>query len=370
MRRPFVPKAWIALALAVAGATIIAAGCQATPPASPAPTQGAAPAATKAPETSGPAPTRAATLTPTAAPAAKVVYPTRAIELVVPFGAGGAADVAARKIAAIVEKDLGQSISILNVTGAGGAVAYTQVKNAKPDGYKLLWTSAALATLPAQGNIDFDYNAFDHVAMVSTETVTLTVSAQSPWKTLGEFLADAKKRGTEKPVTVGNSGVGSFTHLSGVAIADKAGVPFAHIAFGTGLAVTNLIGGHIDASVQHPAEILSAYRGGAVRMLSVSSERRIEAFKDVPTLKEQGIDLLLEQFRGVSVPKGTPQPIIERLETAFLKAAQTEEWVKHSESVGAEPKTRNSAEYTRFVADQHVQIAELARKVTADQKSK
>ncbi len=288
--------------------------------------------------------------------------------MLVPFGAGGAADVAARKLAAMVEKELGQPIAISNVTGAGGAAAYIQVKNSKPDGYKLLWTSAAMATLPAQGNIDFDYKALDHIALVSAETVTLTVSADSPWKTLKDFLAEAKSRGTAKPMNVGNSGIGSFTHLSAVAMADKAGVPFTHIAFGTGLAVTNLIGGHIDASVQHPAEILAAYKGGSVRMLTVSSNERIAAFKEVPTLKEQGIDLLLEQWRGVSVVKDTPQPIKDRLEAAFLKAAKSDEWIQYSESVGATAKPMSSANFSKFVAEQHVQIADLAKKVNATTK--
>lgn len=380
MRKLFLRKPSLTLGLTIVAALVIAAGCQApaatptptkaaapaaTQPAAPAATQPAAPAATKAPAA---APTQA---TPTqAAAAAKTDYPTRGIELVVPFGAGGAADVAARKIAAIVEKDLGQAITIANVTGAGGAVAYTRVKNAKPDGYQLLWSSAAMATLPAQGNIDYDYTALEHIGMVATETVTLAVAANAPWKTLQEFLDDAKKRGSSKPMTVGNSGVGSFTHLSAVAIADKAGVPFTHIAFGTGLAVTNLIGGHIDASVQHPAEILPALKNGQVRMLTVSSNRRIDAFKDVPTLKEQGIDLELVQFRAVSAPKGTPQPIIARLEEAFLKAAKSQEWIDYSVSVGSEPQTMTSAEVTKFMAQQHEQIAKFSSQLKAEQPKK
>jgi tripartite-type tricarboxylate transporter receptor subunit TctC len=283
----------------------------------------------------------------------------------VPFGAGGAADVAARKLGAMVEKDLGQPIAIVNVTGAGGAVAYTRVKNAKPDGYQLLWSSQAIATLPTQGNIDYDYKAFDHVAMVGAETVTLAVSAQSPWKTLKEFLDEGKTRAAaNKPMNVGNSGVGSYTHFSAVAISDKAGVPFQNIAFGTGLAVTNLLGGHIDASVQHPAEILSQWKGNAVRMLTVSSDKRIDAFKDVPTLKEQGIDLELIQFRAVSVPKGTPQPIIDKLEAAFIKAAKSQEWIDYSASVGSQPTTMDSKTLTQYMAKSTADLAELSKKVT------
>lgn len=363
-------KLTFVLGLSMMVLLLLVSACQQAP--APGPTATKAPAAqatAKAPAAPAiPSAAPAATSAPTPAPT--VDYPTRAVELVVPFGAGGAADVAARTIASIMEKDFGQSINIVNVTGAGGAVAYTQVKNAKPDGYKLLWTSAAMATLPAQGNIDFDYKAFDHVAMVATETVSFSVSATFQAKSMKDFLEEAKKRASTKQMAVGNSGVGSFTHLSAVAISDKAGVPFSHVAFGQGLAVTNLIGGHIDASVQHPAEILPALKGGSVRMLAVSSDKRVDAFRDVPTLKEQGIDLVLEQFRGVSVPKGTPRPIIDKLEAAFLKAAKSEKWAEQNSSSGSQVKLLTSAEYTKFVADQHVQIAELAKKVKESQEKK
>jgi tripartite-type tricarboxylate transporter receptor subunit TctC len=365
-----VQKPLAVLAAAILGVMVFTVGCQQTPAASPTAAKPAAPAATTAPaQPAATAPTQvAAAPAPTQAPApAKIDYPTRSIDFLVPFAAGGAADVGARRLAVMVEKDLGQPVVISNVTGAGGAVAYTDVKNSKQDGYKILWTSAAMATLPAQGSIDFNYSALDHLALVSAETVTLAVSADSQWKTLKDFLDESKKRGDAgKPMNVGNSGVGSFTHLSAVAIASKAGVPFTNIAFGAGLAVTNLIGGHIDASVQHPAEILSQYKGGSVRMLTVSSDKRIDAFKDVPTLKEQGIDLMLEQWRGISVAKGTPKPIEDKLEAAFLKAAKSSEWADFLATLGASPKPMTSAEMTKFVADQDVQIAALAKQVNAD----
>ncbi|HEX2923707.1 MAG TPA: tripartite tricarboxylate transporter substrate binding protein [Chloroflexota bacterium] len=368
MKLASIPNPLLTFAFATAIALLIATGCSA-PAASPTPTKAAAPAATAAPTTApAAAPTQAAApAAPTQAPAAaKIDYPTRSLELLVPFAAGGAADVAARKLTAMVEKDLGQPISISNVTGAGGAVAYQQIKNAKPDGYKLLWASAAMATLPAQGNIDFGYEAFDHAALVSAETVCMSVSSDNKAKTLKEFVDAAKS--TSKPVNVGNSGLGSFTHLSAVAIADKTGAPFTHIAFGAGLAVTNLIGGHIDASVQHPAEILAAYKGNQIRLLGITSKDRIQAFKDVPTFKEQGYDLFLEQWRGISVTKGTPKPILDKLEAAFLKVAKSQEWSDYLATIGAFPKPMNSADMSKFVADQHTQIMDLSKKVKTDTK--
>ena len=371
MKLVSIPRTLLTLGLATAVVLSMVAGCSA-PAAAPAPTKAAAPAvpaATQSAPAAAVAPTQAAAAAaaPTQAPApAKIDFPNRPLEMLVPFAAGGAADVAARKLAALVEKDLGQPITINNVTGAGGAVAYQTIKNGKPDGYKLLWASAAMATLPAQGNIDFGYEAFDHVALVSAETVSLSVAADSPWTTLKDFVADAKGRG--KPMNVGNSGLGSFTHLSSVAIADKTGAPFTHIAFGADLAVTNLIGGHIDASVQHPAEILPAYKGQAIRMLGVTSNDRIKAFSDIPTFKEQGYDLFLEQWRGISVTKGTPKPIMDKMEAAFLKVAKSQEWADYLETIGAFAKPMSSADMSTFVADQHVQITNLAKQVKTDTK--
>lgn len=356
------------LAMALGAVLIVSAcgGAAPAPTAAPAkPAATAAPAAPAAPAATKPA--AAATTAPTAAAAPqKIDYPTRPVELVVPFGAGGAADVAARRIAAIVEKDLGQPMTVINVTGAGGAVAYQRIKNARPDGYSLLWSSAAMATLPAQGNIDFDYKALDHIAMVATETVSLTVASKSQWKMMKEFIDEGKKR--SNPYNVGNSGVGSFTHLSSEAISQKIGVPFQHIAFGTGLAVTNLLGGHIDASVQHPAEVLPALKSGDIRMLVVTSNDRIPAFKDVPTMKELGYDLLLEQFRSVSAPKGTPAPVLQKLEAAFLKAADAPEWATQQADVGAQVRKMGSTELTQFMAQQHELIAQLSKSIKTEQK--
>jgi tripartite-type tricarboxylate transporter receptor subunit TctC len=262
-----------------------------------------------------------------------------------------------------------QPMVIANTTGAGGAVAYTRVRNDPPDGYSLVWSSAAMATLPAQGNIDFDYRAFDHIAMVSQETVTLVVAANSPWQTFEDFIAHARQEAAQgRPVTVGNSGVGSYTHLSAAAIASRANTQFQHIAFGAGLAVTNLLGGHIDASVQHPAEILSVWRNNQVRILSVSSEERIPAFRDVPTLMELGLDLHLAQWRSVSAPRGTSPDRLRWLEDVFLRAADDPRWHANAEQTGSTVVKMGSEELTQFFARQHELIAELATDIQAELK--
>ncbi|TCJ15617.1 tripartite tricarboxylate transporter substrate binding protein [Rubrobacter taiwanensis] len=283
-------------------------------------------------------------------------YPSRPVELIVPFGPGGAADVAARQIAELASEELGESIQVRNVTGGGGAVAYNEVVNAPNDGYTAIWSSAALNTLAAAGNIDFNYEAFEHVAIVSTETVTLAVAADSEWENLEDFIADARNR----TPTVGNSGMGSTTHLTAVALAEEAGVEFEHVPFGDGLAIASVMGGEIDASVQHPAEIMSQYEAGDIRILAITSPERIETFEDVPTAQEQGVDVVLEQWRGISLPEGTDEEVIQRLEDAFTQAAETDEWAEFTRNTGADVRIMGSEEATEFIADMQQQIDEIA----------
>jgi tripartite-type tricarboxylate transporter receptor subunit TctC len=286
-------------------------------------------------------------------------YPTRPVELIIPFGPGGAADISARKLADLAKDDLGQEIQGQNVPGGGGAVAYNQVKNAQPDGHTVIWSSGALNTLAATGNIDFDYEAFKHAAIVATETVTLAVKNDAPWQNLEEFMQAAR----DQKITVGNSGLGSFTHITSFALADAAGVEFEHVPFGDILAVTQVLGGQIDASVQHPAEILEQLEAGKIRLLTLTSPEPIEAFEGVPTATEQGYDVVMTQWRGLSVAQETPDDVVQKLEDTFTKQASGDEWKKFADSIGSQPRVMGSDEMTGFVADQFKQIKDLVARM-------
>lgn len=286
-------------------------------------------------------------------------YPTKPIELVVPFGPGGSADISARKLADLAKSTLGQQIQVRNVPKGGGAVAYNQVKNAKPDGYTAIWASGAVNTLAASGNIDFNYEAFKQVGIVATETVTLAVANDAPWKNLKEFMQAAKDR----QMKVGNSGLGSFTHITSFALADAAGVKFKHIPFGDTLAFTQVLGGQIDASVQHPAEILDQWKAGKLRILTVTSPEPLAAYKGVPTAKEQGYDVVMTQWRGISMPKDTPGDDVQKLEDSFTKAANSDEWKKFADSIGSQVEVMGSEKMNDFVAKQFDKIKGIVAKI-------
>ena len=280
---------------------------------------------------------------------AKEDWPTKQVELVNPFGAGGAADVQARKLAEILSKDLGQPLVVRNVTGAGGAIAYNEVQKAKPDGYTMIWYSGAINTLAARKQIKFDYQAFDHVAGVGFETIAIAVNKTASWKGFKEFVSYIKQNPGK--VTVGNSGIGSVTHMVPVLMASKIGAPVVHVPFGTGLAVAALMGGKIDASSQHPAEMLSQVKAGEVRVLGISSEKRIALWPDVPTMKESGIHVVFDQWRGFAAPKGTPKMVTDKMSAIVKRAVESKEWIDFAASVGTTPQYQDSVAFAKFVAE-------------------
>jgi tripartite-type tricarboxylate transporter receptor subunit TctC len=222
----------------------------------------------------------------------------------------------------------------------------------------MIWYSGAINTLAARKQIKFDYNDFDPIAGIGMETIAIAVNKTAPWKDFKEFVANIKQNPGK--VTVGNSGMGSVTHLVPVLMATRIGVPVVHVPFGTGLAVAALMGGKIDSSSQHPAEILSQVKAGEVRVLAVSSEKRINLWPDVPTMKESGVNVIYDQWRGCAAPKGTPPAVIEKMNALIKKAVESKEWVDFTASVGSTPLYRDPVSFGKFVAEMDKVTKEIA----------
>ena len=294
-----------------------------------------------------------------AAPAA--AFPDRPVELTVLFGAGSAADLLARRLAELAGKDLGQPVAVVNRTGAGGALGYTHVKGQSPDGYALVWNSNSVSTAYHAGNIKFDYTAFAGVAALTSEPVSLAVKVDAPWKDIRDLLAHAKAHPGQ--VRLGNSGRGSFTHLMAVALENRTGVKLTHVPFGRELAVTTVLGDKIEASVQLPAEIMTQVTGRQVRVLAITGDKRLASLPDVPTLKESGVDLTMSLWRGIAVPKGTPEAVIARLEHAFTRAAQNVEFREFAARMGAVVEVRGARDFDAFIARDDRDIAALMEQI-------
>jgi tripartite-type tricarboxylate transporter receptor subunit TctC len=259
-----------------------------------------------------------------AAPAAQAAgndYPNHTVELIVPYQPGGGTDALARAFADASRKHMSESIVIVNRPGAGGAIGWNEVIHSRPDGYKLAVLTVELLTLPHLGLAKFNYDDFQPIAQLNADPAAITVKADSPYNTIEEFLAAAKKKPGE--MGVGNSGTGSIWHLAASALEDKTGAKFNHIPFqGAGPAVLALLGGHVDAVAVSPAEVSTYVQAGKLKMLVLMADKRMAAFDKVPTAKERGIDISIGTWRGLGAPKNTPPEVMAKLRDIAAKTAK------------------------------------------------
>jgi tripartite-type tricarboxylate transporter receptor subunit TctC len=283
------------------------------------------------------------------------------IEMTVMFGAGSAADVTARQLAEGMAKALGVPIPVVNRTGAGGAVGYTHVSQQKPDGYAIVWNSNSISTTYHAGTLGFDYKAFEPVARVSVEIPALAVRANAPWKTLKEFVEHAKANPGK--VRIGNSGTGSHTHFTASALAASVGAKTVDVPFTGGEAVVNLLGDRIEATVQLPAALVSQVKAGELRVLAVLGSRREPVFPDVPTAQEQGYAVALDMWRGVAVPKGTPAPVIARLQDAVRRTVESAEFKEAGTKIGFTPAYLPADKFGELIASDDKKLGDVMKEL-------
>jgi len=289
-------------------------------------------------------------------------FPQRGpLEITVLFPAGSSADVTARMLADGMSRQLNQRVLVVNRPGAGGAIGYKYVQAQKPDGYALVWNSNSISTTYHSGQLGFDYQAFDAVARVLVESVVLAVKSDSRWRTLQDFVAEGKSK--PKTLNVGHSGIGSHTHISLAALTSKAGIEVNEVPFGAAQVVPSLLGGHVDAVVQLPGALAAPVKQGQVRLIAALIPNRDPALPEVATAKEQGIDVSLEAWRGIAVPRGTPRTAISQLESAIRNAVGSMEFVKGSENLGVRPAFMPADEFGALIAKEDAELARLMQRI-------
>ncbi len=283
-------------------------------------------------------------------------FPNKALELIVPYSAGGGTDTVARSFADLAKNDLGQSFGVVNREGGGGAVGMQNGASAKPDGYSVTMVTVELLTLPHTGLAQFTYEDFKPVALLNEDPAAITVRADAPWNTVEEFIEAAKA----KNLKVGNSGTGAIWHLAAAAFEKETGVTLNHIPFeGAAPAVTALLGGHIDAVTVSPGEVISQVEAGELKVLAVMADERVDKLPDVPTLKESGVDLSIGTWRGLAVPKDTPDDIVKVLEDSFGKTAQSEEFQSALEKLNLGYHYENGEGFLNKIKEQDALFGEL-----------
>ena len=289
-------------------------------------------------------------------------YPKRGnVEITVLFPAGTSADVTARMLANGMTRQLGVNVLAVNRPGAGGAIGYRHVAAQKPDGYSLVWNSNSISTTFHSGQLTFDYRAFDPVARVLAESVVVVVRNEAKWKTLKELIADAKSR--SGAVTVANSGVGSHTHISAVALFKTADVQVTDVPYAAAQIVPNLMGGHVDAAVQFPGALAANVQAGKLRLLAALTSQRDPAFPDVPTARELGLDVALDAWRGIAAPKGTPQAVIAMLESTIRETVQSAEFAVASEKLNVRPAFMPATEFGKLIAAEDATLARIMEQI-------
>lgn len=289
---------------------------------------------------------------------AKVNFPTKPITVICPWTAGGGTDTILRALCKQAEKYLGQTITVVNQTGGGGAVGHAAIMNARRDGYTVGMITFELNSLPPQGLIPFTYKDFDPLMRVNVDAPALTVAKNSPFNTVQDFINYAKAHPNE--LTIGNSGPGSVWHIAAGLMATKTGIKVKYVPFdGAAPAVTALVGGHISAVSVSVAEVQGQVKAGQLKILGVMDTKRSDLFPEVPTFREQGLDITFGTWRGLALPKGVNPEIKQILADAFKKAYEEPEFKELAAKLGLGLAYQDGKEFGEFLAQNYNDVKEV-----------
>jgi tripartite-type tricarboxylate transporter receptor subunit TctC len=249
-------------------------------------------------------------------------YPTTPVTIVVPFAAGGPTDTVARAVGQAMEKSLGTTVVVENKPGAGGTIGAADVARAQPDGYKVLVWHIGMSTAPAlYRKLPFDpLKDFQYVGLINDVPMTLLVRQNLPVANVKE-LADYAKQNKDK-VTLANAGLGAASHLCGLLFQQAIATELTTVPYkGTAPAITDLIGGQVDILCDQTTNTTEQIRAGKVKALALTAPKRLETLKDLPTSAEAGLPgFELSIWHGMYAPKGTPQPVVDKLVAALQSA--------------------------------------------------
>jgi putative tricarboxylic transport membrane protein len=293
-------------------------------------------------------------------PTAAAWEPTKPVEFVIPAGTGGGADQMARLIQGIVAKHnlMKQSLIPVNKSGGAGAEGFLAVKDAKADPHKIIITLSNLFTTPLATGVPFSYKDLTPVAMLALDQFVLWVNAESPYKTAKEYLDAVKKAGPNK-MKMGGTGSKQEDQIITVAIEKATGTKFIYLPFkGGGDVAVQLVGKHIDSSVNNPIEAVAQWRAGKLRPLCVFDDQRMpyknkvtetQSWNDVPTCKESGVPTDYVMLRGIFMPPGVSQDVVSFYVDLFKKIRETPDWKEFMERGAFNTSFMTGKEYLGWV---------------------
>ena len=272
-------------------------------------------------------------------------YPTRTITIIVPFAAGGPTDTVARLTAEAMGRDLGQTVVVENVGGAGGTLGAGRVAQARPDGYTLLLHHIGMATAPTlYRRLPYDaVNGFETIGLITEVPMTLVAKKDFPANTLAEAAAVIKREGDK--LNYANAGIGAASHLCGLLLMKAVGTAMTTVPFrGTGPAIQELLSGRVDLMCDQTTNTTEQIKAGDIKVFNVTTAERVQSLSNVPTSKEAGLpEFEVSVWHGLYAPKGTPAEIQQRLSKALQAALRDEKLVSRFADLGTAPVAQDRA---------------------------
>jgi tripartite-type tricarboxylate transporter receptor subunit TctC len=295
-------------------------------------------------------------------------WPTRNMTMIVAFPPGGQADLAARPVAAALEKILGRSVVVDNRSGAGGMLGNAAAARAEPDGHTLLMALSSMTFLPEAERLydrkpSYEYDQLVPIARVLADPGVLAVRADSPYKSLADLVADAKKRPAQ--ITFSSSGNYGAAHVPFEMFQQAAGIKLLHVPYrGGGPALTAFIGAQVDITAQAPGPIHPHVQSGAARLLANWGGKRTPELADIPTMIELGYrDVEYYIWAGVFTPKGTPAAVIARLRDAMREVMANPQVTSVFVKANSPPAYMDQPEFAAFVEADAKRLIPVIRKI-------
>jgi tripartite-type tricarboxylate transporter receptor subunit TctC len=292
-------------------------------------------------------------------------YPTRPITLIVQFVAGTSTDIILRKLADVVSKDLGQPIVAVNKAGGGGSVGVAEIARSQPDGYTIGGINMpTLAIIPHMQSLPYDpLKDFSHICSVGPYEYGLYVKGDAPWKTFEDFIEYVRKNPGK--VTYGSVGAGTTNHLIMVRLAKELNLDWKHVPFkGDGELIPAILGGHVVCGVGSPSALVPQIKGGNLKLLVVTSKDRWPYLPQIPTLLEKGFKFYQGSYLSLGAPAGTPEPIRQKLETAFRKGLQDPGLKKEfEEKLYAKISYLSGADYKKYIVDSNAYYKDFLKTI-------
>ncbi len=292
----------------------------------------------------------------------------RAVSMVVAFPPGGQADVSARPTAAAMERALGVAVPVVNRPGASGALGNAFVARAPGDGHTLLMALSSMLILPEADRIhgrqpQYEVEQLAPIARITSDPTVLVVGADAPWRTLEDFIADARRR----PGAISYSSAGNFSalHTPMAMFAASAGLDMLHVPFqGGGPALTALLAGQVNALASGTGPVMQHIQSGRLRALASWAAARQPGLSDVPVFAERGLpDVQYTIWAGVFAPATTPEPLRELVRAAVARAAQDADAARALATAGSPIAYLDGSAFARFVAEDHARLVAVARRI-------